>query len=174
MAVYFITGKLGAGKTLCAVGRIKEYLQTGRTVATNLDLQLDNMFPETSKQSAIRLPDKPRLSDFEDLGKGCIEEDESKYGLIVLDELGTWFNSRNWRDKGRLDVIDWFLHARKMHWDIFFIVQSIDSLDGQLVNARFIPTGVGNTPASSRYDLNVTVHPHGCGEHAVGAGISNS
>jgi hypothetical protein len=26
MAVYFVTGKLGAGKSLMAVGRIKDYL----------------------------------------------------------------------------------------------------------------------------------------------------
>lgn len=135
MAVYFVTGKLGAGKTLCAVGRIRDYLETGRQVATNLDLKLENMLPDTSKQSAIRLPDKPRLSDLKMLGRGCVEENEDKYGLIVLDELGTWFNSRNWRDPERLALIDWCLHARKHHWDIFFIVQSIDSLDGQLVNA---------------------------------------
>jgi len=135
MAVYFVTGKLGSGKTLCAVGKLKEYLEQGRQVATNLDINLDKMLPENNKNTVVRLPDKPRLSDLQMLGKGCLEEDESKYGLVVLDELGTWFNSRNWRDKGRLDVIDWFLHARKMHWDIFFIVQSIDSLDGQLVNS---------------------------------------
>ncbi|MDD4972607.1 MAG: zonular occludens toxin domain-containing protein, partial [Paludibacter sp.] len=63
------------------------------------------------------------------------ESDESKYGLLVLDELGTWFNSRNWRDKGRLEVINWFLHARKLHWDIYLIVQNINSLDDQLVSA---------------------------------------
>jgi len=135
MAVYFVTGKLGSGKTLCAVGRAKEYLEQGRPVATNLDLKMDKLLPSKSKQTAIRLPDKPRLSDMELLGSGCVEEDESKYGLIILDELGTWFNSRNWRDKGRLELIDWFLHARKKHWDIFFIVQSIDSIDGQLISS---------------------------------------
>jgi len=69
------------------------------------------------------------------LGHGCDAEDEDRYGLLVLDELGTWFNSRKWQDKERLPVIDWFLHARKRHWDVFFIVQDVDSLDGQLVNA---------------------------------------
>ena len=135
MAVYIVTGKLGSGKTLCTVGKIRDYLEQGRRVATNLDLNLVNMLSETSKQSVLRLPDKPRVEDMQALGDGCEESNESKYGLIVLDELGTWFNSRNWRDKERLSLIDWFLHARKHHWDIFFIVQSIDSLDGQLVNS---------------------------------------
>jgi len=135
MAVYFVTGKLGCGKTLCTVGKIRDYLEQGRRVATNLDINLAAMTKPESMVSITRVPDKPALYDLEAIGMGCEEEEESKYGLLVLDELGTWFNSRNWRDKGRGDVIDWFLHARKKHWDIFFIVQNLDSLDGQLVNA---------------------------------------
>lgn len=135
MAVYFLTGKLGSGKTLCAVGKIRDYLEQGRAVATNLDINLDKLLPAKSKQYLTRIPDKPRLSDMQMLGKGCIEEDESKYGAIVLDELGTWFNTRNWNDKSRLPLIDWFLHARKMHWDIFFIVQDVDNIDKQLRNS---------------------------------------
>jgi hypothetical protein len=134
-AVYFFTGKLGSGKTLCAVGRIREYLQQGRRIATNLDLHLEAFCRPDSRPDVIRLPDKPRLEDLELLGRGCEEEDEKRYGLIVLDELGTWFNTRNWRDKERLPLIDWFLHARKKHWDIIFIIQDIDSVDNQLRNA---------------------------------------
>lgn len=135
MAVYFVTGKLGSGKTLCTVGKIQEYLESGRRVATNLDIDLGAMMPSSSKTSITRLPDKPRLEDLQLLGQGCEEENESKYGCLVLDELGSWFNSREWRDKERLPVIDWFLHSRKSHWDIYFIVQDIDSIDGQLVGS---------------------------------------
>jgi hypothetical protein len=135
MAVYFVTGKLGCGKTLCTVGKIRDYLEQGRRVATNLDINLHALTKTDSMVSIIRVPDKPSLYDLDALGDGCEGTDESKFGLLVLDELGTWFNSRNWRDKGRLEVIDWFLHARKKHWDIFFIVQNINSLDDQLVSA---------------------------------------
>ena len=135
MAVYFITGKLGCGKTLCTVGKIRDYLGQGRRVATNLDIYLDAISKTDSKTSLTRIPDKPSLADLNALGSGCVEGNEDQYGLLVLDELGTWFNSRNWRDKGRLEVINWFLHARKLHWDIFLIVQNINSLDDQLVSA---------------------------------------
>jgi KaiC/GvpD/RAD55 family RecA-like ATPase len=135
MAVYFVTGKLGSGKTLCCIGKIRDYLQQGRRVATNLDLNIQALTSYDSKTSVVRVPDKPIRWDLDALGQGCDESDESKYGLLVLDELGTWFNCRNWQDKGRLAVIDWFLHARKKHWDIYLIVQSIESLDSQLVNA---------------------------------------
>lgn len=43
MAVYFLVGFLGAGKSLSAVARIYQYLFAGRPVATNLDLKLPKL-----------------------------------------------------------------------------------------------------------------------------------
>lgn len=131
----FYTGTLGSGKTLCAVGKIREYALAGRKIASNLDLYLSPMFGTKSKISYIRLPDKPTLFDLETIGRGSESDDKSQKGLIVLDELGTWFNCRTWNDKTRLPLIDWFIHARKLGWDIIFLVQSVDSVDNQLVNS---------------------------------------
>lgn len=132
MAVYFVTGKLGAGKTLIAVSKIRERLAAGRPVATNLDLNLINMCGPKAKTPVVyRLPDKPSLADFEVIGKGNDTYDESKNGLVVLDECGTWFNSRTWGDKERQAIINWFLHARKLGWDLIFIVQNIAIVDKQ-------------------------------------------
>ncbi len=132
MAVYFITGKLGSGKTLAAVGRIRDYLSEGRRVATNLDLNMPELCNNTrSRRSAIRVPDKPRVQDLEAIGAGCEGYDEDRFGALVLDELGTWFNTRNWRDPERKPIIDWFLHARKRRWDVYFIVQDINQVDSQ-------------------------------------------
>jgi hypothetical protein len=136
MAGFFITGPLGSGKTLCAVGKIRDYLEEGRRIATNLDLNLDKMgLSDRSKASVIRLPDKPRRADLELIGYGCPpeEENEDRYGLLVLDEMATWLNSREWRDKERADLLGWFVHARKMHWHVFWLVQDADSLDGQIL-----------------------------------------
>ncbi|TWH76194.1 zonular occludens toxin Zot [Azomonas agilis] len=139
MTVYFLTGKLGSGKSLMSVSKIREYLEAGRRVATNLDIYLDAMFTN-NKSSIVRLPDKPRIEDMKALGSGYESDDprdntESKYGLIVLDECGTWLNSREWNDKGRRALIDWFLHARKHRWDVIFLIQDIEACDGQIVRA---------------------------------------
>jgi Zonular occludens toxin (Zot) len=132
MTVYFITGKLGGGKSLCAVGRIRDYLNKGSVVATNLNIEVEKLLPTSVKNSVIyRIPDKPSLTDLEAIGVGNSEYDESKNGLLVLDECGTWFNSRSWADKERQSVINWFLHARKLGWDILFIVQDISIVDKQ-------------------------------------------
>lgn len=132
MPVYFVTGKLGGGKSLTSVSRIREAFYRGAPVATNLDIRLHHMLGRHKKNTRLyRVPDKPKLPDLEALGRGNKTYDESKNGLLVLDECGTWFNSRTWNDKSRQDVINWFLHARKLGWDIIFIVQDISIVDKQ-------------------------------------------
>lgn len=136
MAIYVITGKLGGGKSLCAVGRIRDYIAQGRRVATNLDLRLEHLgAPSNRSARVVRIPDKPTVTDLENLGLGSDVLDEDKYGALVLDELGAWLNAREWADKGRQALIDWLLHSRKKRWDVFFIVQDQSLLDKQVRTA---------------------------------------
>jgi len=138
MAIYLISGKLGSGKTLSSVGVIRDALLSGRKVATNLDLNLDKLLPSRMGNpkkrtlSAVRLPDKPDVSDLELLGEGNPTMDETKNGVIVLDELATWLNSRTFNDKARMPVIDWLLHSRKYGWDVYFICQHLEQIDKQV------------------------------------------
>ena len=136
MSIYVVTGKLGNGKTLLAVRRIQEALENGRRIATNLDLRVEHLL-EASNRTArvIRLPDKPTAEDLASIGKGCDGVDESRYGLLVLDELAVWLNARSWADKERQGVIDWLVHSRKMRWDVIFIVQHLGMLDKQVREA---------------------------------------
>ena len=141
MAVYFITGKLGAGKTLAAVGRARDYLRQGRPVATNIDLDLVRLMGPNSKATVTRLPDKPRVEDFVSLGQGGDPKQEGSMGMVLLDECATWLNPRTWNDPERPAFIDWLVQARKYGWDVFFIVQSIEAVDKQireLVGEHFV------------------------------------
>jgi hypothetical protein len=132
MAFYIVTGKLGSGKTLACVGRIRDALLAGRRVATNLDLHLHKMLPsDLPRADVIRVADKPTLADLQFIGNGTEEYDESKFGLLVLDELGAWFNSRGWQDPSRQKIIDWLLHSRKHGWDVYLIIQHPKMLDAQ-------------------------------------------
>jgi hypothetical protein len=131
--VYLVTGKLGNGKSLVSVGRIKDALLQHRRIATNLNINLKAMFGKQAKNiQMLRIPDKPSIQDLNAIGKGYEGKyDENKFGLLVLDECGTWFNSRNWQDKTRKDVNDWFLHARKLGWEVYILIQDISILDSQ-------------------------------------------
>lgn len=133
MDFVFVTGKLGQGKTLISMSKIRDRIRKGCKVATNCDIRLENMFNrKTDKPRVIRLPDKPTLEDLEFIGKGHDGPyDETKNGLLVLDECGDWFNARNWQDKSRAGVNSWFRHARKLGWDVYLIVQNISIIDNQ-------------------------------------------
>lgn len=136
MPNYLVTGKLGAGKSKIAVSRIQQYLWEGRKVATNLDIWPEHLELGSRNKdvSIVRLPDKPRVSDLEAIGRGHDEDkpNDKRNGILVLDELATWLNSRDWRDKERAGVIDWMLHARKKRWDVYLLVQDADAIDSQL------------------------------------------
>lgn len=138
MAIYLISGKLGSGKTLSSVGIIRDALLSGRKVATNLDLHLDKLLPSSRGRpgrplvSAVRIPDKPTVEDLELLGCGNESMDETLNGVIILDELASWLNSRTFNDKNRAPVLDWLIHSRKFGWDVYFICQNIEQIDKQV------------------------------------------
>ncbi len=134
MTVYVITGKLGAGKTLAAVGRLRDYMRKGKRVACNFDLYPEKILPARSRITYTRLPAHVRREDLDLLGPGCdlSTYDEDANGLLVLDEAAAWINSRAWNDKSRQPVLDWFIHARKLGWDVMLVVQDISVVDKQL------------------------------------------
>lgn len=135
MPVYFVTGKLGAGKTLAMVDRMRHYLNTGRRVASNVDLNIRELCKQRPAHLPVRLPDQPTVADLVALGSAHGTCREELNGCIVLDECGTWLNSRGWSDKGRVALIDWLLHSRKLGWDVFFIIQSAAMMDKQIRDA---------------------------------------
>lgn len=135
MSDYAITGKKGTGKTKSVVLRIREALLQGRRVATNLDLNLDELLPRSSKATVLRLPDKPTAADLFAIGCGNESYDEDRNGLLVLDELGTWLNARAFQDRERAPVLDWLVHARKYGWDVYYLMQHINQVDKQVREA---------------------------------------
>jgi hypothetical protein len=134
MPGWIIQGVRGEGKSLCAVGKIKEYMLRGRPVATNLNLFLDKFLPEDNAAIAYRLPDHPRLCDFQILPPAYDPKykKEDMNGLLVLDELGTWLNARNWNDKSRLELLNWLFLSRKDHWDLILLAQDYEMIDAQV------------------------------------------
>lgn len=130
-----VQGKLGVGKGKFTVNKMKLGMLDGVRVATNCDLFLDKLLPANSKATAIRVPDKPTAYDLTSIGPGCAEEDkfnEDRYGLMVLDELGSWLNARTHGSPERMAFIDFIIHARKKRWHVFFIVQDLEMIDRQV------------------------------------------
>jgi len=135
MAVYSVEGKLGTGKTKFCVWMAQQAIGEGRRVASNVDLRTDLLWP-FRKTSYVRLPDKPTAYDLEAMGHGNPESyDEDRNGLLILDELGSWLNARSFQDKSRAPLLEWLIHARKLGWDVFLIVQDAAMIDKQVREA---------------------------------------
>jgi hypothetical protein len=136
MPVWNVTGKLGGGKTLYAVHTMFSYLEQGRKVATNIDLFPDKVLPAWNETvRLIRLPDVPGRADLTALGMGNESSDETKNGLIVLDETGGFLNARTYQDKKREGLLSFLRHTRKRGWDVILISQSYSMLDKQIREA---------------------------------------
>jgi Zonular occludens toxin (Zot) len=133
VADYAITGKKGTGKSKAAVFLARKYLREGRRVASNLDIDMAALMGPKSKATYVRVPDKPTAEDLEAAGHGNPESyDEDKNAAMVLDELGTWLNSRTFADKARAPMIDWLAHARKHGYDVYYIMQNLLQIDKQV------------------------------------------
>lgn len=139
MAVYAVTGKLGAGKSLYSVFKAQQYLFQKRRVACNFDISIGKLLSENNKTANVcRLPDIPTADDIRALGRGDGKPensdfyDESKFGVIILDEAALWLNSHDYNKNGRKDLFNLFILIRKMCWDVYILIQNIDVLDTQL------------------------------------------
>lgn len=146
MTDYALTGKKGTGKSKNAVRLIRDrYLRNKRKVATNLDIDLLQMFGPHSRSTYVRVPDKPSAFDLLAAGHGNPDTyDEDENGGMFLDELGTWLNTRTYADKGRAEVLDYFAHGRKHGWDNWYIMQNVAQIDKQ-VRESFIEQTVRHT-----------------------------
>lgn len=158
--IYFLTGTLRSGKGLTAVSKLREHILDGRRVVTNMDLKLENLLPADMKKVDVqRIPDKPNIDDFENIGLGYYHEDsehydESKFGLLVLDELATFFNSRTWNDKGRKKIIDWLLMSGKKRWILMMTIQDLSLLDKQ-IKASLASQFIVHCKSLSKYSIPI-------------------
>lgn len=146
MTDYALTGKKGTGKSKHAVLIMRDwYFKKKRRVATNLDVNLEAMFGPMSRQTYVRIPDKPKAFDLLAAGHGNPESyNEDFNGALILDEMGTWLNTRTFADKDRAAVLDYFAHARKHGYDTWYIMQNVVQVDKQL-RESFIEQTVRHT-----------------------------
>lgn len=141
--ITLLYGQPGTGKSTLATGMILDSLRDRRKVVANFAV---DPAPAAMRPSSIIsngyvevLPARPTFEQLASIGYGWTDRKdygrEDRSGLLVMDEIGGWINSRSWADKDRQKIIDWFLHSRKRGWDIVFIAQHPNLIDKQIREA---------------------------------------
>ncbi|ECG5640448.1 hypothetical protein E1K64_01505 [Salmonella enterica subsp. enterica serovar Poona] len=134
MSVYFTNGGLGAGKGIYAAFIASQYYNNpdkNIRLATNYPLDTFRLGSSSDKPVTV-LPCNVRVEDLEFLGDGSPSSYKDNFGALILDECSEFLNSRDFKRTDRLKMLHWFKHARKHHWDVYFIVQNFDALDSQV------------------------------------------
>ncbi|HFP4490134.1 TPA: zonular occludens toxin domain-containing protein, partial [Escherichia coli] len=129
-----ITGNLGQGKGIMAAYLASLYYRRGLRVAANYPLNTEFMSSGSDNPVTV-IPAMPRIEDLELLGRGCPENEKTRFGALFLDECATWLNTRGFARKDRLPLIDWLIHSRKLGWDVYLIAQHEDMIDSQIIKA---------------------------------------
>jgi hypothetical protein len=133
MTDFAFVGKKRSGKSKHAVYVMRDYLRRGCRVASNMDLNLAAMFGNQSRATYVRVPDFPTVLDLQAIGKGIDDGyDEDRFGALVMDELGVWFNARDFTDKNRVESLRWLVHSGKLCWDVYYLLHDPDQGDKQL------------------------------------------
>lgn len=156
MAIHFISGKPGGGKTLYAVKMIVGELTTGsRTIVTNVPLLLGVLQEYLAQVAPRKLIDvndriimldddqtkefwrtRPGWTPYQPLTKeqwtrGLLpsySEITDNGILYVIDEVHTYFGSRQWAETGR-DAVFYLSQHRKLGDDVICITQALRNVD---------------------------------------------
>ena len=89
-----ITGNLGQGKGIVAAYFASLYYRRGLRVAANYPLNTEYMSSGSDNPVTV-IPAMPRIEDFELLGRGCPENEKTRFGA-------TWLNTPGFARKDRL------------------------------------------------------------------------
>jgi len=135
--ISLLTGKIGSGKTLHAVGLIVRHIARGGTVYTNVQLNWDRLALVVRKRYR-KIAERDQLRSIDLVS--CAEwhailewGDPSLPVLVVLDEIHLFFNARDWAKTAALhrDMLSFLSQSRKACVDVVFIAQVATTLEKQ-------------------------------------------
>jgi hypothetical protein len=141
----YVTGPMGAGKTLYAVRAIVDAVTTSRYVITNVELLPDAFERIAAHVGRLVTGKRDRGQLAERLAARYVYETDlaqaMKYrlpgsgegrGLFIWDEGHNDLNNRDWRKEGRDDILRWATQLRKLGFVGFLLSQHADNTDAAL------------------------------------------
>jgi hypothetical protein len=141
----YVTGPMGAGKSLYGVRRIVEAVASGRYVVTNVELHADAFDRIATHVARFSASKAVRARYAEKFRAHYVYEDDleaaTKYrlpgrgegrGVFVWDEAHNNLNNRDWRDDSRKPLLLWATQLRKLGYVGYLLSQHADNTDAAL------------------------------------------
>lgn len=127
------SGTPGSGKSLYATYELITWLKLGRGVIANFDINLDYFGKKKDKVKFTYCDNSELNVDFliDYAHKNHIKDKEHQT-LVIIDEAGTMFNSRDWDAGDRKRWVKFFTLHRKLGFDFILISQFDRMLDRQI------------------------------------------
>lgn len=122
-----VSGVLGGGKSYDCVRLIREHLDSGGCVRTNIRLDWKQMAASLGRMlrpwqiGTLSAESDPKLIPIGDRrGHG------KRRTLVVLDEALNWFQSTQGKDERKKDWSEWLRQSDKLGQDVWFIAQNFE------------------------------------------------
>jgi adenosyl cobinamide kinase/adenosyl cobinamide phosphate guanylyltransferase len=145
MALIVVTGPLGSGKSFYAVRKAVDALERDKVVITNFRMSPDWhervvdrhplrwLIPGRRKRLKARWRRNVlTVSDLDTLLRVRVDGDDESRAVAIIDEAHMFLNAREWKDKGRMDLVGWASASRKLGFDVYLVTQDLQSLDRQV------------------------------------------
>lgn len=130
------TGTPGSGKSLHLIKVILNCLKWGRDVICNFPITFtekekekgyeDRFFYWTNEEITVN-----NLLEFA-IDRDYIQQRKESQCLVVIDEAGGRFNSRDYANKDRSTWLDFFSQHRKLGFDFILVAQQDRMIDRQI------------------------------------------
>lgn len=162
MAIYLYSGSPGSGKSLHAAMEILAQCRRGLPAVVNFSINPEAL---RGKGKVCVFEDVPSPGICVDFSRWYFQDKRIKEGqiLLVLDECGLLFNSRNW--KNNLEWVRFFSQHRKYGYDVIMIAQSDVMIDKQirpLIEYNCVHRNISRSPGLSRYWLPLVMGRFRC------------
>jgi len=144
--INYVTGTLGAGKSLYAARKMARALLQGKVVATNVRLVPGferiilrrSPYYRFARASSKRDYERELLRRYayvpsiEDLLRARVHGKGEGRGVMVLDEAHNEVNNREWESKNQKESLRYLTLARKRGWHVYVISQHKDNTDAAI------------------------------------------
>jgi len=151
MTIRLYSGTPGSGKSFCSIELITDYLQQKKDVISNFALKFSARQIKKGWQEKFNYwpNEEITINNLVEhaINNNYLEKRKESQCLVVIDEAGGRFNSRDFQQKDRMEWLDFFSQHAKLGYDFLLVAQMDRMIDRQirgLIETEYIHRKINN------------------------------